>query len=162
MRDVNTAQMVYTASWSGRPTRYRRLPVQIWTSLMIDTKIDARRGQTKDACKSESAVRRDAEEEISQGYALNSILYSQGFSTKPCLISAFAKRGDILVADRGIDFVIRRALQISRSTVRWFDHNDLKSLEGVPPSIENERRKCRGLLLRRFILAKGIFGAMVD
>ena len=94
-----------------------------------------------------------------------SILYSQGFSTIPCMISAFAKRGDIIVADRGINFAIQKGLQISRCTVRWFEYNDLKSLEDVLLSIEKERRKRRGPLTRRFIVTEGIFkkdGAMVD
>ncbi|KAH9165715.1 pyridoxal phosphate-dependent transferase [Lactarius sanguifluus] len=55
-------------------------------------------------------------------------------------------------------------LQISRSTIRWFDHNDLKSLEdrNVLLTVEKERR---GPLTRRFIITEGIFeedGAMVD
>ncbi|KAH9009372.1 serine palmitoyltransferase [Lactarius deliciosus] len=94
-----------------------------------------------------------------------SILYSQGFSTIPCVISAFAKRGDIIVADWGINFAIQKGLQISQSTVRWFDHNNLKGLEDVLLSIEKERRKRRGPLTRRFIVTEGIFekdGAMVD
>ena len=94
-----------------------------------------------------------------------SILYSQGFSTIPCVIPAFAKRGDIIVADRGINFAIQKGLQISRCTVRWFDHNDLKSLEDVLLGVEKERRKRRGPLTRRFIVTEGIFekdGAMVD
>ncbi|KAH9018455.1 serine palmitoyltransferase [Lactarius hengduanensis] len=94
-----------------------------------------------------------------------SILYSQGFSTIPCVIPAFAKRGDIIVADRGINFAIKKGLQISRSTVRWFDHNDLNGLEDVLLSVEKERRKRRGPLTRRFIVTEGIFekdGAMVD
>ena len=41
-----------------------------------------------------------------------SILYSQGFLTIPCVISAFAKRGDIIVADLGINFAIQKGLQI--------------------------------------------------
>ncbi|KAH8979537.1 serine palmitoyltransferase [Lactarius hatsudake] len=94
-----------------------------------------------------------------------SILYSQGFSTIPCVISVFAKRGDIIVADRGVNFAIQKGLQISRSTVRWFDHNDLKGLEDVLQSVKKERRKRRGPLTRRFIVTEGIFekdGAMID
>ncbi|KAH9165709.1 serine palmitoyltransferase [Lactarius sanguifluus] len=94
-----------------------------------------------------------------------SILYSQGFSTIPCVISAFAKRGDIIVADRGVNFAIQKGLQFSHSTLRWFDHNDLKSLEDVLVSVEKDRRKRRGPLTRRFIITEGIFekdGAMVD
>ncbi|KAH9164369.1 pyridoxal phosphate-dependent transferase [Lactarius sanguifluus] len=65
-----------------------------------------------------------------------SILYSPGFSTIPCVISAFAKRGDIIIADRGINVAIQKGLQISRSAVRWFDHSDLKSLENVLLGVE--------------------------
>ena len=93
------------------------------------------------------------------------ILYSQAFATIPSVISAFAKRGDIIVADRGVNFAIQKGLQISRSTIRWFDHNDLKSLEDVLQGIDKERRKRRGPLTRRFIVTEGIFekdGAMSD
>ena len=68
------------------------------------------------------------------------------------MISAFAKRGDIIVADRSINFTIQKGLQISRSTVRWFEHNDLGSLE---ESVEKERWKRRGPLTRRFIVTEG-------
>jgi len=93
------------------------------------------------------------------------ILYSQGFSTVSSVIPAFCKRGDIIVADRAVNFAIQKGIQISRSTVRWFDHNDLKSLEEVLISVEKERKKRRGPLTRRFIVTEGIFqkdGAMVD
>lgn len=93
------------------------------------------------------------------------ILYSQGFSTISSVIPAFSKRGDIIVADRGINFMIQQGIKISRSTVRWYDHNDLKSLEEVLESVEKERRKKKLPLTRRFIITEGIFekdGAMVD
>ncbi|KAH8102135.1 serine palmitoyltransferase [Cristinia sonorae] len=86
-----------------------------------------------------------------------SILYSQAFSTISSVIPAFSKRGDIIVADRGVNFAIQKGLQISRSTIRWYDHNDLHSLEQVLESVEKERRK-KGLpLTRRFIVTEGIF-----
>lgn len=93
------------------------------------------------------------------------IIYSQGFSTVSSVIPAFCKRGDIIVADRGVNFAIQKGIQISRSTVRWYDHNDLKSLEDVLDSVEKERKKRRGPLTRRFIITEGIFekdGAMTD
>lgn len=93
------------------------------------------------------------------------ILYSQGFSTISSVIPAFCKRGDVIVADRGVNFAIQKGIQISRSTVRWFDHNDLKSLEEVLEGVEKERRKRRGPLTRRFIVTEGIFekdGKMAD
>jgi serine palmitoyltransferase len=93
------------------------------------------------------------------------IIYSQGFSTISSVIPAFCKRGDIIVADRGVNFAIQKGIQISRSNVRWFDHNDLKSLEDVLESVEKDRKKRRGPLTRRFIVTEGIFekdGVMVD
>jgi serine palmitoyltransferase len=94
-----------------------------------------------------------------------SILYSQGFSTISSVIPAFCKRGDIIVADRSVNFAIQKGIQISRSTVRWYDHNDLKSLEDTLISVEKERKKRKGPLTRRFIITEGIFerdGEMVD
>src|SRR5882757_159707 len=87
----------------------------------------------------------------------SAILYSQGFATLSSVIPAFCKRGDIIVADRGVNFSIQKGIQISRSNVRWFDHNDLKSLEEVLQGVEKERRKRRGPLTRRFIVTEGIF-----
>jgi len=93
------------------------------------------------------------------------ILYSQAFSTISSVIPAFSKRGDIIVADRGVNFAIQKGLQISRSTIRWYDHNDLHSLEQVLESVEKERRKKNLPLTRRFIVTEGIFdrdGLMSD
>ncbi|KAI0062481.1 serine palmitoyltransferase [Artomyces pyxidatus] len=97
--------------------------------------------------------------------AESAILYSQAFSTISSVLPAFAKRHDVIVADRGVNFSIQKGLQISRSTIRWYDHNDLKSLEEVLESIEKDRRKRKAPLTRRFIVTEGIFekdGAMVD
>ena|ERR1700730_11234380 len=91
------------------------------------------------------------------------ILYSQGFSTISSVIPAFCKRGDIIVADRGVNFAIQKGIQISRSTVKWFEHNDLKSLEGVLASEHHQTQ--RKELTRRFIITEGIFerdGLMLD
>ncbi|KAH9015386.1 serine palmitoyltransferase [Lactarius hengduanensis] len=80
-----------------------------------------------------------------------SILYSQGSSTMPCVISAFAKRDDISVTDQGVNFAIEGLANFA-----FYD---------VLVSVEKERRKRRGPLTRRFIITEGIFekdGAMVD
>ena len=94
-----------------------------------------------------------------------SILYSQAFATISSVIPAFCKRGDVIVADRGVNFAIQKGLQISRCTVRWYDHNDMESLEHVLESVEKERKKRRAPLTRRFIVTEGVFdhdGAMAD
>ncbi|KAH9164267.1 pyridoxal phosphate-dependent transferase [Lactarius sanguifluus] len=79
----------------------------------------------------------------------------------PCVISAFAERGDtIFTIQKGT----WKGLQISHSTIRWFDYNDLKSLEDRNMLLTVEKEG-RGPLTRRFIITEGIFeedGAMVD
>lgn len=43
------------------------------------------------------------------------IIYSQGFSTISSVIPAFCKRGDIVVADRGVNYAIQKGLQVRLS-----------------------------------------------
>lgn len=91
------------------------------------------------------------------------IIYSQAFSTISSVIPAFSKRGDIIVADKGVNFAIRKGIQISRSMVRWYEHNDMEDLERVLAKITKEQ--ARKPLTRRFIITEGLFesyGDMVD
>lgn len=91
------------------------------------------------------------------------IMYSQAFSTISSVIPAFSKRGDIIVADKGVSFAIRKGIQISRSIVRWYEHNDMEDLERVLAKVTKEQ--ARKPLTRRFIITEGLFesyGDMVD
>jgi serine palmitoyltransferase len=91
------------------------------------------------------------------------IIYSQAFSTISSVIPAFSKRGDIIVADKGVNFAIRKGIQISRSIVRWYEHNDMEDLGRVLANVTKEQ--ARKPLTRRFIITEGLFesyGDMVD
>ncbi|KAI7212233.1 serine palmitoyltransferase [Hortaea werneckii] len=91
------------------------------------------------------------------------IIYAQAFSTISSVIPAFSKRGDIIVADKAVNFPIRKGLQISRSTVRWYEHNDMEDLERVLARVVKEGQGKP--LTRRFIVTEGLFesvGDMVD
>ncbi|KAL1981798.1 hypothetical protein VTN96DRAFT_2136 [Rasamsonia emersonii] len=91
------------------------------------------------------------------------IIYAQAFSTISSVIPAFSKRGDIIVADEGVSYAIRRGIQISRSIVRWYKHNDMEDLERVLEKVTREQS--RKPLTRRFIITEGLFesfGDMVD
>lgn len=93
------------------------------------------------------------------------IIYAQAFSTISSVIPDFSKRGDIIVADKGVNFAIQKGLQISRSTVRWFEHNDIDDLERVLEEIKDEYTRSRKPLTRRFIVMEGLsenFGDIVD
>lgn len=84
------------------------------------------------------------------------IIYSQGFSTISSVIPAFSKRGDIIVADKGVNFAIQKGISISRSTVRYYDHNDLDALEATLKSVVSQYRRKKPLT-RRFIITEGVF-----
>ncbi|KAI1316142.1 serine palmitoyltransferase component [Mortierella claussenii] len=88
----------------------------------------------------------------------SAIIYAQGFATIASVISAFSKRGDVIVADEGCNFAILKGTQISRSVIRWYKHNDMKDLERVLESIRIETiaHKKRPLT-RRFIVTEGLF-----
>ncbi|KND01689.1 serine C-palmitoyltransferase LCB1 [Spizellomyces punctatus DAOM BR117] len=85
------------------------------------------------------------------------IVYSQGFSTIASVIPAFAKRGDIIVADAGVSFAVQKGLQISRSTVKYFKHNDMEDLEKVLEGIQRDQIEKKKPLTRRFIVAEGLY-----
>lgn len=91
------------------------------------------------------------------------IVYAQAFSTIPSVIPAFSKRGDIIVADKAVNYAIRKGIQISRSTVRWYEHNDLEDMQRVLEKVVREQAKKP--LTRRFIITEGLFenvGDVVD
>lgn len=83
------------------------------------------------------------------------IIYAQSFSTISSVIPSFSKRGDIIVADKAVNFATRKGIQISRSTVRWFEHNDMEDLEAVLKKVTKEQ--ARKPLTRRFIITEGLF-----
>ncbi|KIX06894.1 uncharacterized protein Z518_04870 [Rhinocladiella mackenziei CBS 650.93] len=91
------------------------------------------------------------------------IIYAQAFSTISSVIPAFSKRGDIIVADKAVNYAIRKGIQISRSAVRWYEHNDMDDLQRVLAKVTKEQAKKP--LTRRFIITEGLFenvGDMVD
>ena len=91
------------------------------------------------------------------------IVYAQAFSTISSVIPAFSKRGDIIVADKAVNYAIRKGIQISRSTVRWYEHNDLEDMQRVLDKVTREQ--ARKPLTRRFIVTEGLFenvGDLVD
>lgn len=91
------------------------------------------------------------------------IVYAQAFSTISSVIPAFSKRGDIIVADKAVNYSIRKGIQISRSTVRWYEHNDMEDLQRVVENVIKEQGK--KTLTRRFIITEGMFenvGDVVD
>lgn len=87
-------------------------------------------------------------------------MYAQAFSTISSVIPAFCKRGDIIVADNACNFAIRKGLQLSRSTIRFFEHNNMEDLERVLQKIVKDQAKKP--LTRRFIVTEGLSETIGD
>mmetsp|Transcript_2546 Transcript_2546/g.5936 ORF Transcript_2546/g.5936 Transcript_2546/m.5936 type:complete len:541 (+) Transcript_2546:84-1706(+) len=94
------------------------------------------------------------------------ILYSYDISTPASAIPAFCKSGDLIVADRGCSYAIQSGMTLSRSLVKWFDHNDMSSLEAVLEEVEAEevkrlggkqRKKGTPMQMRRFVVVEGLY-----
>jgi serine palmitoyltransferase len=88
------------------------------------------------------------------------IVYAQAFSTISSVIPAFCKRGDVIVADRAVNFSIRKGLEISRSIIKWYNHGDMEDLERVMQRVVKDQAKKK--LTRRFIVTEGLFETMGD
>jgi len=56
-------------------------------------------------------------------------IYAYGFSTIASAIPAYAKRGDVIFVDEGVNFSVHQGIVASRSDIRYFKHNDMEDLE---------------------------------
>ncbi|KAH9601984.1 hypothetical protein KSS87_016420 [Heliosperma pusillum] len=85
----------------------------------------------------------------------DSIIYSYGLSTNFSTIPAFSKKGDIIVADEGVNWGIQNGLYLSRSTIVYFKHNDMVSLGKTLEKIAVENKRARKV--RRYIVIEAVY-----
>ncbi|KAL3510133.1 hypothetical protein ACH5RR_029534 [Cinchona calisaya] len=85
----------------------------------------------------------------------DSILYSYGLSTMFSAIPAFCKKGDVIVADEGVHWGIQNGLQLSRSTIVYFKHNDMESLRNTLEKVTQENKRAEKL--RRYIVVEAVY-----
>lgn len=91
------------------------------------------------------------------------ILYSHGFSTVSSVIPCFSKRGDIIVCDSKTNFAIKNGCDISRSKVKYFNHNNISHLEEILIEVEKDIKKnSRYKDIRKFIVVEGIYSDVGD
>lgn len=89
------------------------------------------------------------------------IVYAQSFFTVSSVIPTFCKRGDVIIADKGVNYSIRKGLQASRSHIKWYNHGDMDDLEKVMSTVVKEQAKAKRLT-RRFIVTEGLFETTGD
>ncbi|GAB2217705.1 hypothetical protein Droror1_Dr00000909 [Drosera rotundifolia] len=85
----------------------------------------------------------------------DSILYSYGLSTMFSAIPAFSKKGDIIVVDEGVHWGIQNGLYLSRSSIKYFKHNDMTSLESMLEKITRENKRAKKV--RRYIVIEAVY-----
>jgi len=87
------------------------------------------------------------------------IAYSEGASAVTSAISAFSKKGDLLLVDEACGLPILNGVDLSRSTVYYFKHNDMDDLESILKTIADDDRRLKrnSLDQRRFIIVEGLF-----
>mmetsp|Transcript_7008 Transcript_7008/g.9921 ORF Transcript_7008/g.9921 Transcript_7008/m.9921 type:complete len:511 (+) Transcript_7008:47-1579(+) len=87
------------------------------------------------------------------------ISYSDGASALSSAIPAFSKKGDLLIVDESVSEPILTGLNLSRSTVQFFKHNDVVDLRSILEAIaEDDVNKRRdSTQQRRFIVVEGLY-----
>jgi serine palmitoyltransferase len=85
------------------------------------------------------------------------VIYAYGFATVSSVIPAFAGRGDLLIADKGVSYAVQTGIKLSRSDVIWFEHNNMNDLERVLKEVKEKDRKTKRPLTRRYIVIEGVY-----
>ncbi|XP_053558357.1 serine palmitoyltransferase 1 [Bombina bombina] len=87
------------------------------------------------------------------------IIYSYGFATVASAIPAYSKRGDIVFVDEAACFAIQKGLQASRSSIKYFRHNDMDDLERLlkEQELEDQKNPRKARVTRKFIVAEGLY-----
>lgn len=97
------------------------------------------------------------EKQIGEYFGQNAIIYPDYMGCNASVITAFAKRGDLLLIDEGCHYLISQGALLSRSNVIWYPHNNMQSLEMYLQNVQEDDDRHNRPLNRRFIVTEGIF-----
>mmetsp|Transcript_27700 Transcript_27700/g.43579 ORF Transcript_27700/g.43579 Transcript_27700/m.43579 type:complete len:609 (+) Transcript_27700:127-1953(+) len=102
----------------------------------------------------------EAEEAVSKFLGTEgAILYSDGASASTSTLAAFAKRGDMLIVDEGVNEALLTGINLSRANVRYFRHNDVKDLRRILEKVKQQdiSLKRNATDQRRFLVVEGMY-----
>ncbi|KAL5251397.1 hypothetical protein ACHWQZ_G016937 [Mnemiopsis leidyi] len=87
------------------------------------------------------------------------IIYSYGFATVASAIPAYSKRGDIIFCDKEVCYAIQKGILASRSTVFYYNHNDLDHLVELleKQAVEDRKNPKKARVTNRFLVTEGLF-----
>lgn len=87
------------------------------------------------------------------------VLFGSGFATISSVIPAFSKQTDYLLVDKACNYAIQTGVNLSRSEVRWFNHNDMKDLERMLQSLKDVFVKKQQKV---FVVVEALYGHSGD
>jgi serine palmitoyltransferase len=70
-------------------------------------------------------------------------------------IPAFCKKGDIVIVDEGVHWGIQNGLYLSRSTIVYFKHNNMDSLQTTLEKVTQDNKRAKKL--RRYIVVESVY-----
>jgi len=91
------------------------------------------------------------------GPGVEALIYADYVGCPASVITAFAKRGDLLLIDEGCHYLITQGAVLSRSNVIWFEHNNMAALEVCLQTVAEADAKSNRPVNRRFIVSEGVF-----
>merc|ERR550539_1638745 len=100
------------------------------------------------------------------GEKVRGVIYADWLGVPSSVITAFAKKGDLVIADENIHWLFKQGIMMSRSKVMYYKHNDLDHLESILQEIQQkDNQDSHFELNRRFIVAESVYensGQLLD
>jgi len=81
------------------------------------------------------------EKKLREYFGNSSIIYADWIACPVSVITAFVKRGDVLVIDDGCHYLISQGALLSRTNVIWYQHNNIEQLEATLQSLDLKDKK---------------------
>ncbi|XP_015183420.1 PREDICTED: serine palmitoyltransferase 1 [Polistes dominula] len=87
------------------------------------------------------------------------IVFSYAFSTVSTAIPAYCKKNDLVYVDSKINYAIQKGLDASRSTIIYFNHNDVQHLEELllEQDKKDKQNPKKAAKIKRFLIIEGIY-----
>ncbi|VDM57948.1 unnamed protein product [Angiostrongylus costaricensis] len=109
-------------------------------------------------------VHLELETDLAKYVSHEAVLYSYGFATVASAIPAYAKKGDVIFVDKGVNFAIQKGLQASKSRIEWFNHNDMDDFERLlqEQALIDKKNPSKAERIRRFVVVEGLYANSAD
>jgi len=92
------------------------------------------------------------------GDPVKAVIYADWLGVPSSVITAFAKKGDLVIADENIHWLFKQGILMSRVKAIYYRHNDLDHLEEILQEIQQkDNQDSHFQLNRRFIVTESVY-----